>query len=349
MRGAVRQSLRQVIIHVARLAVIALLVAWVLHGTNLADLADVGARLLGHWGLALAAIGVMMLQSPIGAVRWRLLLRVQGIDLGFLEGLRLTFIGWFFNNWMPGSTGGDFVKAYYVARLTHRKSEAVTVVFLDRFVGLAALCVMGGGAVLVSLHDPRIQAARIIVLLFLAAVAGGGTVYYSRWLRRIFRVDRVLARLPLRHVVEKVDRALLAYRDHKGTVALAVVYSWGTQLVSILATWWLALALGSHAAWYQYFIAMPAIWLVWALIPVPGGFGVAEAMVQGLFSAAVLSGDLAPGQSPMPAADAAALALAMILALRVVQLLVSLPGAYFYLARRTDVTAAEMAKEIREG
>jgi uncharacterized protein (TIRG00374 family) len=282
-------------------------------------------------------------------VRWRLLLRVQGIELGFLESLRLTFIGWFFNNWMPGSTGGDFVKAYYVAHLTHRKPEAVTVVFLDRFVGLAALCLMGGGAVVASLHDPRIRAARIIVLVFLAGVVGGGTVYYSRGLRRIFRVDWVLARLPLRHVVEKVDRALLAYRDHKGTVVVAVLYSWAAQLVSILATWWLASALGSHAAWYHYFIAMPAIWLVWALIPVPGGFGVAEAMMQGLFSAAVLSGDLRPGELPMPAADAAALALAIILALRVVQLLVSLPGTWFYLARRTDVTPAEMAKEIQGG
>jgi uncharacterized protein (TIRG00374 family) len=345
----VPQKLKRLVIGIVRLAVIAVLVAWVLHGTNLSDLADVAARLLGHWGLALAAVGVMMLQSPMGAVRWRLLLGVQGIELGFLESLRLTFIGWFFNNWMPGSTGGDFVKAYYVAHLTHRKPEAVTVVFLDRFVGLAALCLMGGGAVLVSLHDPRIQAARVIVLVFLAGIIGGGTVYYSRRLRRIFRVDWMLARLPLRHVVEKVDRALLAYRDHKGTVAVAVLYSWGTQLVSILATWWLASALGSHAAWYQYFIAMPAIWLVWALIPVPGGFGVAEAMVQGLFSAAVLSGDLGPGESPMAAADAAALALAMILALRVVQLLVSLPGVYFYLARRTDVTAAEMAKKIQEG
>ena len=344
-----KPRLKQLAIHLARLAVIGVLVAWVLHGTDLSNLAVVGRRLLGHWGLAAAAIGVMMLQSPIGAVRWRMLLRVQGIDLGFFESLRLTFIGWFFNNWLPGSTGGDFVKAYYVAHLTHRKPEAVTVVFLDRFVGLAALGLMAGGALLAALHDPRIQAARIILLVFLAGILGGGTVYYNRRLRRVFRVDRVLARLPLRHVVEKVDRALLAYRGHKGTVAVAVLYSWGSQLVAILATWWLADALGSRAAWYHYFIAMPAIWLVWAAIPVPGGFGVAEAMMQALFSSAVLSGDVPPGDSPMPAADAAALALAMILAFRVVQLLVSLPGAYFYLARRTEVSAAEMAKEVQEG
>jgi hypothetical protein len=329
--------------------VVAVLAAYVLHGTNLADLAEVARQLGDHWVWALAAFAVMTLQSPIGAVRWRLLLAVQGISISFLESLRLTYVGWFFNNWMPGSTGGDFVKAYYVAQLTHRKPEAVTVVFLDRFIGLVALCLLGGAAVFASLGDPRVEAARIIVGVFLAAVLAGGTAFYSRRLRQLLRVDWLLSKLPLRHLVEKVDQALFVYRYHKRTIALAVVYSWGAQVISVLATWWIALALGSRAAWHDYFIALPAVWIIWSLIPVPGGFGVAEAMMKNLFSAAVLSGDLAPGSAPLPAADAAAMALAIILAFRVVQLLVSLPGAIFYLARRTGVSASQMAREIQKG
>lgn len=341
-----KEKAKQLVWHAVRLAVVAVLVAFVLYRTDLRDAVAVASRLADHWGWALAALGVMLLQSPLGAVRWRMLLRVQGVHISFLESLRLTYLGWFFNNWMPGSTGGDFVKAYYIARQTHHKAEAVTVVFVDRFVGLMAVCLMGGAAVFASLQDDRVRVARIIVAVFLAAVAVGGTVFYSRPLRSLFRVDWVLARLPLRRTVDKVDRALLAYRYHKGTVALAVVYSWGAQAVGILATWWLATALGSHALWFHYFVAVPAIWIGWSLIPVPGGFGVAESLAQGLFGSAVLSGDsAAPLFTP---AEAAALALGMIVAYRIVQMLVSLPGAYFYLTRRTGVSASAMAREIKE-
>jgi uncharacterized protein (TIRG00374 family) len=343
----VNETTKRLVWHAVRLAVVAALVALVLWRTDLGETAAVAGRLADRWGWALAALGVMMLQSPLGAVRWRMLLAVQGVHLTFLESLRLTYLGWFFNNWMPGSTGGDFVKAYYVARQTHHQAEAVTVVFVDRFIGLVAVCMMGGVAVFASLNDERVRVARLIVAAFLVFVLVGGTVFYNRRLRALLRVDWMLARLPLRRTVEKVDRALLAYRHHKGTVALAIVYSWGAQAVGILAMWWVAVALGSRAVWFHYFVAVPAIWIGWSLVPVPGGFGVAEGLAQGLFGSAVLSGDAAA--APFTDAEAAALALAMMLAYRIVQMLVSLPGAYFYLTRRTGVSASAMVRQIKEG
>ena len=43
-------------------------------------------------------------------------LRAIGVRLSFWNAHRLTFIGFFFNNVVPGATGGDVVKAVYVAR-----------------------------------------------------------------------------------------------------------------------------------------------------------------------------------------------------------------------------------------
>jgi len=342
------EKVRRGLWHAARLAVVVVLVAYVLWRTDLKETASLVSRLADRWGLALAALGVMMLQSPLGAVRWRMLLAVQGVHLTFLESLRLTYLGWFFNNWMPGSTGGDFVKAYYIARRTHRKAEAVTTVFLDRLIGLVAVCLMGGVAVFASLQDEHVRAARLIVTGFLVAVFVGGLIFYSRRLRAVLGVDWVLARLPLRQTVERVDQALLAYRRHKGTVILAVVLSWGAQVVGILAMAWLAMALGSRAAWYHYGIAVPAIWIAWSLVPVPGGLGVAEGLAQALLTSAVLSGPVsAGGAAPLTSAEAAALVLAMMIAYRVVQWLVSLPGAYFYLAQRTGLSASAMVREVQ--
>jgi uncharacterized protein (TIRG00374 family) len=298
----------------------------------------VAERLGDRWGWVVAALAAMCLQSPIGAVRWQLLLAVQGIRITFWESLRLTYIGWFFNNWMPGSTGGDFIKAYYIARRTHQKTEAVTVVFLDRFIGLVAMCMLGATAIAVSLQDERVRMAQIIVGAFLAAVAVGGTIFYSRALRRVFGVDRILTLLPLRETVSRVDRAIFVYRYHKGKIALAMAYSWLTQVVSVLAVWWLATALGSRASWDIYFVSMPVIWIGWSLIPVPGGVGVAEALAQKLFGPAVVG--------MAGSAEAATLALAMMLTYRAVQLVVSLPGAVFYLARRTEVSPLAMREVV---
>jgi len=306
---------------------------------RIAGILTVVKRLGGQWEWVVAALAAMCLQSPVGAVRWQLLLAVQGIRITFWESLRLTYIGWFFNNWMPGSTGGDFVKAYYIARQTQQKTEAVTVVFLDRFIGLVAMCMLGAAAIAVSLEDERVRAAQIIVGAFLMAVAVGGTIFYSRTLRRMFGIDRVLALLPLRETVARVDRAIFVYRYHKGKIALAMAYSWLTQVVSVLAVWWLATGLGSRAAWHNYFVSMPVVWIGWSLVPVPGGVGVAEALAQKLFGPAVLG-------MAGSAADAATLVLAMMLAYRLVQLVVSLPGAVFYLARRTEVPPSRMRQEV---
>jgi len=308
---------------------------------RLAGIRSVVERLGAGWGWMAAALAVMLLQSPVGAVRWQLLLAVQGIRISFLESLRLTYIGWFFSNWMPGSTGGDFVKAYYIAAQTHRKAEAVTVVFLDRFIGLVAMCMLGAAAVAVSWDDERVRAAQVIVGAFLAAVAVGGTVFYSFRLRRALGVDRLLAALPLRETVARVDSALFVYRYHKKKVMVAMLYSWAAQLFSVLAMWWVGNGLGSGAAWYHYLVNMPAIWIAWALVPVPGGLGVAEAMAQNLFGPAVLGAG-----GPMTAAEAATMALAMVLGYRLVQLAGSLPGAVFYLVRRTGVAPSAMRGEV---
>lgn len=311
---------------------------------RVAGILTIARRLADHWTWAAAAMAAMMLQSPVGAVRWRLLLGVQGIHLTFFESLRLTYIGWFFNNWLPGGAGGDFVKAYYLARQTHRKTEAVTVVFLDRLIGLVAVCLLGAAAVAWSLGDERVRVAQIIIAVSLTGLIAGGTVFFSRTLRRLLRVDRLLARLPLAGVVTRVDRAVLVYRHHKAKVALALVLSWSMQAVALCAMWWLATGLGSRASWNHYFVNMPVVWIGWSLIPVPGGFGVAETLVQRLFTPSVLG-----GAAPLPAVEAATLALAMILAYRLVQMLVTVPGGVFYLARRTDVSPTHMREALETG
>ena len=87
------------------------------------------------------------------AIRLVCMLGVQQVKLSLWNAIKLTFAGNFFNFALPGTTGGDLIKAYYITRFTHRKTEAVATVFLDRAVGLLGLVLLAG-VMIVFTRDP---------------------------------------------------------------------------------------------------------------------------------------------------------------------------------------------------
>lgn len=137
-------------------------------------------------GLMWALLALFLLALPPigGAVRWWVLLRMQGIELGMGRSVSLTYIGYLFNYVMLGLTGGDVVKAYYVTRETQRKTEAVVSVFMDRVVGLIALTVLGLIVVMTKVNDPNFKQVVLPIELFTVMGVFGVLVMMSRQLRR---------------------------------------------------------------------------------------------------------------------------------------------------------------------
>ena len=69
--------------------------------------------------------------------RWKILLRVQGIQLGWLRLFALLLIGVLFNFIVPGGTGGDLVKIFYLLKETPgKRTAALLSVLVDRLIGL---------------------------------------------------------------------------------------------------------------------------------------------------------------------------------------------------------------------
>ena len=147
----------------------------------------------------------------ISAWRWQILLRVQHFALSFRRVLALTMTGVFFNFFIPGGTGGDAVKMFYLVKETPgRRGLAVLSVVVDRLIGLLALIVFAG--VLIAWKWEWLTAAPETLhwvwiaisvlgasLLFLAttfAITGSGVVH------------RLPARMPGR---DKVAELAMAY------------------------------------------------------------------------------------------------------------------------------------------
>jgi len=177
-------------------------------------------RLASSWPWFAAAqlpFGIVLL---LAAWRWRILLAAQGIHYRFRDVHSLILIGHFFNQVMLGSTGGDVVKAYYVAvESPDRRTASVTTVFLDRAIGLLVLVAIACVAVLANLD--LVLDARNLGLLGLAiglwAVLGaaiiGAFVFFSDRVRGSRAVRAVARRLPLQGLLERVSAAVYVYKS----------------------------------------------------------------------------------------------------------------------------------------
>ena len=76
----------------------------------------------------------------LAAFRWYILLRVQEVNLPPWRVGALLMLGIFFNMFMPGGTGGDVLKIYFLLKeIPKKKAEGLLAVLMDRLIGLLAL------------------------------------------------------------------------------------------------------------------------------------------------------------------------------------------------------------------
>src|SRR5690606_2552621 len=66
------------------------------------------------WG----AILIFPLTFLITSARWYALLRALSIQVTLARTFAINMVGAFYNTFMPGSTGGDLIKAYYASKQT---------------------------------------------------------------------------------------------------------------------------------------------------------------------------------------------------------------------------------------
>src|SRR5437762_11550941 len=72
--------------------------------------------------------------------RWHVLLKVQKIHLSLPRLSGLFLIGMFYNQFLPGGTGGDIMKSYYLLKETpDKKASALLAVVFDRLSCLVAV------------------------------------------------------------------------------------------------------------------------------------------------------------------------------------------------------------------
>src|SRR2546421_7531842 len=130
--------MKRVFLTVLQLAVTIAMLWWVFHDPDQRAKMVTALRKANYWWVAAGVLAYLTVEAS-AALRWHLLLRVQNIRLSIPRLSGLFFIGMFYNQFLPGGTGGDIVKSYLLLKETDRKAGGLLAVVFDRLIGLVAL------------------------------------------------------------------------------------------------------------------------------------------------------------------------------------------------------------------
>ncbi len=235
----------------------------------------------------LAGLAVYAFIEFLAGVRWQWLLRVQGIALSWRRVFTLLFIGIFFNFFIPGGTGGDVVKVFYLLKETPgQRAPALLSVLVDRIIGVFSLVILGG--LLVSARwdwlNSSPDTAKYLWLTLAIMLACLGGLGFSFLVSGFHLAHKLPPRFPGR---DRFAEVALAYNLY----ARAWQVSLTCFLISVLAhfgyfmTFYCAArAFASPATRLptigELFAIMPVINTITALPISLGGIGVREGLFQ---------------------------------------------------------------------
>lgn len=281
--------------------------------------------------LLIAALVMIFIATLVAMYRWYLLLNAADLSTTLPRVFSLTFIGAFFNNVMPGNTGGDLLKAYYIAKEhSARKTEAIITVLLDRVLGITGLALVA--ALAIPFNFDQYREVGIWIYGILGVLAAGSCVFFSRRIRRALGIERLIAALPFGDIFKKIDATLFIYRYRHKTVAVSLLLSMVVHTIIIIGIGLIGGAISIETPFLTYFAMVPIGLIVAALPIAPGGWGVQESAFVYFWST--------QGVPP-------ALALSLSMIYKIEQMLISLVGG-ICLAKQKDRVSTEEVERFAE-
>lgn len=219
--------------------------------------------------------------------RWRLLLNVQNIFLPFRRVGQLFMIGFFFNIFLPGGTGGDIVKLFYLFReAPDKKLPGFLSIVVDRVTGLLAL--MSITAVFATLCWSKLMATpetrgffgllvAMLAISFFIILAAVAVNHYGL-------AHKLPQKLPFRARIIEMATAFEQYARAPRALFFAYLCSLVAQSSLFLSVYFCARAFTDKLSVIDIFGVLPIIIVITSLPISIAGIGVRESTTEQLLS-----------------------------------------------------------------
>lgn len=257
-----------------------------------------------------------------GVIRWQLFLKMLHLHVPLAETTRLFFIGAFFNQFLPGTTGGDVARVLYLMREhpEHRTAGFLSVA-VDRLVAMLVLVAMGLAFAWTRsewfARSPEVGSAMKIFAIVLLAMAVGLAASFILTKRHL--VESLPASMPFRDGIVKLSMLWQLCIENRREALLGAFYTIPMLVTFFAAFYFVARAFTSKVDFLDMMSLMPLVTAISSLPISLNGLGVREALLDELLHE--LCG-VAKGTGMLVSITGMA-----------VYLLWGLPGGWFYLSR----------------
>lgn len=241
----------------------------------------------------IAMFVLLIAVQGLAVYRWGLVLK-KDVDISYKVVTSLTFIGLFFNNFLPTIVGGDAVKAYYLyghRPLDTEKGKRVTLptilasILMDRYSGFTAL--MSIAFVALVLGYPLISGTGAVVasLAIISFYFIFSLFMWVEWLHSwLVTLLLKIGFYGLNEKIEKFYKALMGYKKDKVLIIKICFVSIFIQVGVILSFAAMGYSLGINISLWYYFLFIPVTTVVVMLPLSVSGIGVREGIMVLMFS-----------------------------------------------------------------
>jgi len=209
--------------------------------------------------------------------RWRLLLVSQEAGVPFGQVLSLYFIGFFFNNFLPTSIGGDIYRALGAGQDSGKRAISAASVLVERLLGLLAVSALAILAVTLVVRQVADGYIRTLALGFGALMTLLLVLFFNRRIPKL--LEALARRVSLWGLGQRLLRfyqALTLYRRQKRVLISVFFISIGYQLLIVVFSYLVGLALDLGIS-LRYFMLCVPVTVIISLVPISiNGVGVRE-------------------------------------------------------------------------
>lgn len=271
------------------------------------------------WPYTLLAVILFFVATILQALRLQILINAHQMSLSYMAAVKLTLIGLFFSTYLPGATGGDLIKIYYASKENPgSKAEVITILFLDRFMGLFSLLTLP--VFLAPFFIDLIRSQEILQALLILSLSISSSIVLITFIAAKFELaDSKLIywlnnKVRYGHLLSRALHTIHYYKRSLGPLLKALAISYFLQLLMVGVSFSIAEATNIFGADLKMLFLIPMGYMANSFPLTPGGLGIGEAAMESLF----LLGGLTGGAETL-------------LGWRLIMILVGLLGLVYYL------------------